>query len=100
MIKTNSITDTAALHGMPSSSEKLQGEVSPAHSVVALASLELLDLQQAVLGENLEMTMEGIGLSLGSRLKDQKAAQTEERHQRRLQLLVKMVAQLSDSAGT
>lgn len=100
MIKTNSISDTVAVHGTLPNSEKLQGEVSPAHSVMALASLELLDLQQAVLGENLEMTMEGIGLSLGARLKDQKAAQTEERHQRRLQLLVKMVAQLSDSAGT
>lgn len=78
----------------------LQGEVIPAHSVMTLAGQELLEILQAVLGESIEETLEEIGLSLGARLKDQKSVEAEERNQRRQQLLVKLIAQLSDSANT
>ncbi|WP_145566885.1 TyeA family type III secretion system gatekeeper subunit [Yersinia aleksiciae] len=99
MINANNVSDAAIVQGSPLDRGKLQAEVTPAHSVMTLASQELLEIRQAVLGESMVETMEEIGLSLGSRLKDKKSVEAEERNQRRQHLLMKLVAQLSDSAS-
>ncbi|CNC54008.1 TyeA family type III secretion system gatekeeper subunit [Yersinia alsatica] len=91
MINTNNISDVVAVHGDLLEGARQQGEITPAHSVMQLASLELEEVRQTALEE----TMEGIGLSLGSRLRDQKSIEAEKRNQRRQQLLVKLITQLS-----
>ncbi|WP_145525558.1 TyeA family type III secretion system gatekeeper subunit [Yersinia vastinensis] len=96
MININNISDAVAVHGSPLGGVALQGEITPAHSVVALASLELSEVRQTALEE----TMEEIGLSLGSRLKDQKSIDAEEYRQRRQQLLVKLIEQVTNSTNT
>ncbi|CNI25135.1 HrpJ domain-containing protein [Yersinia pekkanenii] len=96
MINTHHVSDAVAVHGSPLEGAKSHGEILPAHSVMELASMELAEVRQTALEE----TMEGIGLSLGSRLKDQKSVEAEERNLRRQQLLVTLVAQLSDGADT
>ncbi len=91
MTNINNISDVIAIHGSPLRDAKPQGEIAPAHSVMELAGLELLEVRQTALEE----TMEGIGFSLSSRMRDQQSIETEKRNQRRQQLLVKLIAQLS-----
>ncbi|AHM76149.1 TyeA family type III secretion system gatekeeper subunit [Yersinia hibernica] len=90
----NNVSDADAIHGLSRHSGELEGEITPARSVMELAGIELSEVRQTALEE----TMEEIGLSLGSRLKDQKSVEAEERNQRRQQLLVTLITQLS--AGT
>ncbi|WP_145539433.1 TyeA family type III secretion system gatekeeper subunit [Yersinia kristensenii] len=94
MINAHNVSDTPAVHGTPLHGAEFHGEITPAHSIMALASMELSEVRQTALEE----TMEEIGLSLGSRLKDQKSVEAEERSQRRQELLVKLITQLSGSA--
>ncbi len=96
MINANNIADAHAVHGSSLHEAGLHGEITPARSVTELACIELSEVRQTALEE----TMEEIGLSLGSRLKDQKSVEAEERNQRRQQLLVKLIAQLSASADS
>ncbi|CNF20738.1 TyeA family type III secretion system gatekeeper subunit [Yersinia kristensenii] len=94
MINAHNVSDTLAVHGTPLHGAEFHGEITPAHSIMALASMELSEVRQTAL----EATMEEIGLSLGSRLKDQKSVEAEDRSQRRQELLVKLITQLSGSA--
>lgn len=96
MINAHNVSETLAVHGSSLHGSELHGEITPAHSIMALASMELLEVRQTALEE----TMEEIGLSLGSRLKDQKSVEAEERSQRRQELLVKLISQLSGSADS
>lgn len=94
MINANNVSETLAVHGSHQNVGKAHGEINPAHSVMELASIELSEVRQTALEE----TMEEIGLSLASRLKDQKSIEAEERNLRRQQLLVKLITQLSGSS--
>jgi type III secretion system TyeA family effector delivery regulator len=96
MINANNVSHAAEIHDASLEGSKFHGEITPAHSVLELANLELLEVRQNALEE----TMEEIGLSLGSRLKDQKSVDAEERNLRRQQLLVKLIAQLPGSADS
>lgn len=96
MINVNNVSEAFAVHGTPSGGAAAHGEITPAHSVMELASVALSEVRQTALEE----TMEGIGLSLGSRLKDQKSIEAEERSQHRQQFLVKLIAQISKTADT
>ena len=96
MINANNVSETHAVGGATPHGAELPGEISPARSVTALACIELSEVRQTALEE----TMEEIGLSLGSRLKDQKSVEAEERNQRRQQLLVKLIAQLPAGADS
>ncbi|WP_174634816.1 TyeA family type III secretion system gatekeeper subunit [Yersinia thracica] len=96
MINAHNVSETLAVHGSSLDGVEFHGEITPAHSIMALASMELSEVRQTALEE----TMEEIGLSLGSRLKDQKSVEAEERSQRRQELLVKLISQLSGSADS
>lgn len=96
MTTANNVSDAHAIHGSSLHSGELDGGITPARSVMELASIELSEVRQTALEE----TMEEIGLSLGSRLKDQKSVEAEERNQRRQQLLVKLINQLSGGADS